>query len=553
MIMNYKSKILSLEKIIEAYRSSEKFEEQRQFFKKRLKEKDMEINKLKKQIEQDSIFHKKSNRDWRAACDEIYNDCKNLLSENEKKIKALEEQLRNSYLEINTVYDDKGKQKTAIIRLEKKLDEERARNVKLNAQVNKDYENSGKPSSMDGFHKKIENGRIKSGRKQGAQPGHQSNGRKKYKPTNGITIESPSEYLDTSKYKATGKMLKKQVVNMTLVVQVDEYQTQEFRCLASRQKVHAPFPKGVTNEVNFGASVQAMAFLLNNHYNVSIAKTSSFLNEASRGVFSISTGCINSLVKKFANKTKDYQDKIFDHLVKAPVMNTDFTPVRVNGKIAQTLICNTKDAMMFYAREHKGHKGIEKSPVAYTTKTLIHDHEIAFYSYGGNHQECLVHVLRYIKGSMENEKNLSWNKRMYETIKKMMHYANSEIKDVEEVRKLTKEYDKNLEIAELNYKEHPPNKYYRDGFNLAKRMKEYRGSHLLFLEEGIPFDNNRCERSARVMKRKLKQAMTFRSVATFEATCASLGVIESLRIQGGNLFEKVIDIFDMKNGQPENA
>lgn len=89
--------------------------------------------------------------------------------------------------------------------------------------------------------------------------------------------------------------------------------------------MHALFPEGIVNEVNFDASVYALAFLLNNHYNVSIAKTKGFLYEASGGVFNISTGCINQLVKKFAKKTKKQQEAIFDQLVKAPVLYTDFT------------------------------------------------------------------------------------------------------------------------------------------------------------------------------------------------------------------------------------
>ena len=35
-----------------------------------------------------------------------------------------------------------------------------------------------------------------------------------------------------------------------------------------------------------------------------------------------------------------------------------------------------------------------------------------FYHYGTNHQECLAHVLRYLKNSMENEPERTWNKEM---------------------------------------------------------------------------------------------------------------------------------------------
>lgn len=545
MVMNQKSRILVLEKTVEACRSSKKYEEQRAYFTQCLKAKDVEINQLKKLMEKDSLFHKKSNREWRQACEEIYNDCVKQLCEKDKKIKQLEDQLQKAYLELNEFHEAGAVQKIASEHLREELQNKREKNAKLTAQANKNYENSGKPSSSDRFHGKINNGREKTGKKQGGQKGHQGYTRKEYKPTNIITIAPPEEYLDADKYKPAGKIIKKQIVNISLVIQVDEYQTQEFRCLANRHKVHAPFPDGIRDEVTFGASAQALAFLLNNHYNVSIAKTKDFLYEASGGVFDISTGCINKLVKKFAKNTKKQQSEIFDQLVKAPVMHTDYTPVRVCGKMAQVLICAAEEHMMFYARKHKGHKGIKDSPVAYTTNTLVHDHEKAFYSYGGRHQECLVHILRCLKGSMENEEQLSWNKRMYDTIQKMIHDIKTGIKDENEVRKLIQEYDRNLEIAELNYKEHPPSKYYREGYNLAKRMKEYSDAHILFLiAEGIPYDNNVSERYARIMKRRLNQMMTFRSYKSFEDTCASLGMIETLRMQGGSLLEKVIEIFE---------
>lgn len=548
-IMNYKSRINALEKKVEAYRSSLKFEELRNFHTQCLKEKEVEINHLKKQIEQDSIFHKKTNREWREACDEVYKDCVEQLSQKDKEMEKKDSQLSKAYQELNALYEVETAQKIQIALLQEQLTKECEKNAKLVAQNNKNYENSGKPSSSNAFHGKIKNSREKTENKQGGQKGHQGYERKKYEPTNKIIINAPEEYLDTTKYKATGKIIKKQVVNISLMIQVDEYQTQEFRCLVNRHKVHAPFPEGVINEVNFGASVHALAFLLNNHYNVSIAKTKDFLCEATEGVFNISTGCINQLVKKFAKKTKKQQEAIFDQLVKAPVLYTDFTPVRLNGKLAQVLICATEDEMMFYAREKKGHKGIEGSPVEYTTNTMMHDHEKAFYSYGGGHQECLVHVLRYLKASIENEGHLSWNKRMYETIKKMIHYIKSGKRDEKEIQQLMKEYDNHLELAELNYKAHPPTQYHRDGYNLAKRLKAYRNNHLLFLMvDGIPYDNNTSERYARVIKRKLHQMTTFRSYKTLEDTCASFGMVESFRLQGGNLLEKVTNVFDIKNG-----
>ena len=57
---------------------------------------------------------------------------------------------------------------------------------------------------------------------------------------------------------------------------------------------------------------------------------------------------------------------------------------------------------------------------------LAHDHEPCFYSYDSGHQECLAHVLRYLKGSMENEPGRGWNRKMRELLQEMIHYANTE-------------------------------------------------------------------------------------------------------------------------------
>jgi len=52
------------------------------------------------------------------------------------------------------------------------LEEERGKNLKLRAQINRDYENSSIPSSKSIKRKKIANSREKTGRKPGGQPGH---------------------------------------------------------------------------------------------------------------------------------------------------------------------------------------------------------------------------------------------------------------------------------------------------------------------------------------------------------------------------------------------
>lgn len=60
-----------------------------------------------------------------------------------------------------------------------RLEEEQGKNLKLRAQINRDYENSSIPSSKTLRKKKITNSREKTGRKPGGQPGHKGHCRKK--------------------------------------------------------------------------------------------------------------------------------------------------------------------------------------------------------------------------------------------------------------------------------------------------------------------------------------------------------------------------------------
>ena len=58
------------------------------------------------------------------------------------------------------------------------------------------------------------------------------------------------------------------------------------------------------NDVNYGSSVKALAFLLNNHYNVSIAKTKQCISDITNGVINISTGTIYNLSTEFSASTE---------------------------------------------------------------------------------------------------------------------------------------------------------------------------------------------------------------------------------------------------------
>ena len=145
---------------------------------------------------------------------------------------------------------------------------------------------------------------------------------------------------------------------------VTEYRAVEFYDKKKGRNVHSAFPVGVTDDVNYDESLKAVLFMLNSRCNVSLEKTAQFVSDITDGALSPCVGMISGLCRG-----------------QGP-------PIETFGGI------------------------------------LIHDHEACFYSYGSDHQECMVHIERYLRDSMENEKNLTWSGQMLELIQEMIHENN---------------------------------------------------------------------------------------------------------------------------------
>lgn len=531
--VSYKCKIKALEAELAAFHSDEAYLSLRKEYEQIISEKDREIERLKKERDSFSFSRRRITENWL----DVFAEAD---KEHQKELKRLKEAilelidiniaLKNKYVELKEKYRQKNQEyyDTAA-----KLDDADGVIQKLQAQVNHNYENSSLPSSKCINRKKITNNRERTGRKPGAQPGHEHHPRRKLTPTEIKIIPPDDRFSDTDRYVPTGKTITKQLIGITVQAAVAEYRTEEFYDRKTGHNVHTKFPEGVTDDVNYDGSLKAAAFMLNNYCNVSLEKTSGFISDLTKGELRPSVGMINGLCREFAEKSREEQDAIFKSLLDSPVMHADGTTVRVNGENKQVFVCCIDGAAMYFARESKGHEGIKGTPVETFGGILVHDHDKTYYGYGSDHQECMVHILRYLKDSIENEPERTWNSEMHSLIQEMIHEVNiSENKAVspEKAQEFDRRYDEIVKKAENEYADEPPGDYYRDGYNLYRRMAEYKHNHLLFLENpNVDADNNLSERKARIIKGKCNQAISLRSFEHLEYYCDSLSVMDKLR------------------------
>lgn len=547
--LQYRNRALSRQ--VEEFKSGEKYVKMEAAYKKLLRLYNREMKRLKRELAKAHSETVTVRKYW---C-EVMDDLDKEHQEELRRLEAVIGRLEKEKLELarqRDVAKDKLRERTQqYYAVASELEEERGKNKKLTAQVNMDFENSSIPSSKQkGGRKRIPNSREKTGRRPGGQPGHKGHARKQHKPDAVYEIPAPAEYTDSPDYYETGKLVRRQKVSIVLDAKITEYVTKEYRNRKTGARVHAPFPEGYVNEVNYDGTVKALAFLLGNECGVSHGKIRKLLSELTDGRIEISDGMVNGLCGELSAKTGQERTEILEKLMLSPVINVDFTNASVNGKSAQVLILASPsaDVALYIGREKKGHKGVEGTPLENYVGTIVHDHDTTFYKYGTGHQECTQHDIRYLIGSIQNEAGLDWNKQMLELFRKMLHYRNglaeNESLSPSIVSEFEKEYDRILELAEKEYEDEPPSDYYREGYNLFVRLREYKENELLFLhDKRVPANNSLCERLARVYKRKQKQAVTLRSQENLCYICDGLSVVYLLRSKGENVYQKIAEIY----------
>ena len=448
----------------------------------------------------------------------------------------------------------KEQNSSLLLELEKiraELAEVKGQNQSMAVRMNKDFTNSSFSSSARPFRKKIPNSRRPSGKKPGGQPGHRGHGRKAPETphTGSVFLPAPASFLDDPDYYRTGKQIHKKLVDISVEVHVTDFYTDEFRRRSDGKRVHAPFPPGITDDINYGPGIRTSALLLNTYCNVPVLKTSEFISALTGNAVRLSADMICRLPQKFSQKSRSDKLAILQQLVNANVIYTDATGANVNGSQKTVFITTDRDCALYQVRHSKGHAGIRDIPLERSRGTAVHDHDKTFYSYAVHHQECLAHVLRYLQGSIENEPNLKWNRKMQALVREMIHFAKqhprSRYPDHPKVKQFRSRYREILRLGREEYEIHPPTESYREGVNLCNRMREYEAAHLFFLDHpDVHWTNNISERCLRKFKRKQKQAVVFRSLSGVKDYCNVLTIIETARLQKQNPYDAVRTIFE---------
>ena len=431
----------------------------------------------------------------------------------------------------------------------------------LNARLSRGPENSSLPPSSEPNRKRIPNSRVKTGRKPGGQPRHP--GHRRHMP------EADAEVLLGPESGCcphcgcgmvpTGGVREHSVTDIEVRTRTTAYVSSERRCPCCGETAWDPFPRGAENEANYGPGIKAAIAYLVGACNVSGANARGFVNAVTCGEVDVSSGSVPNFMRQFSKMGESDLRAAFDAVATAPVIGSDATFTRSEGRRSYVYVFHGGGAAVYRASDAKGHAGVKGSPLEDAPDaTAVHDHDTTYYSYGKRHAECNCHILRYLKGVTENEPGQAWAEDMSSLLKK----ANEAAKraraaglgklDPELVAKFEAVYAEILESALEDYMASGAAswKYPPEGIALARRMLKYADSHLLFLHDlSVPFENNGSERLLRKAKGKMKQSGGFRSTENGEQPyCDFLTIVETAKMRGIQPYRAVHATFAGEGG-----
>lgn len=456
-----------------------------------------------------------------------------------------------------------------VTQLTEKVDELMQIIKELQEKTNKNSKNSSKPPSSDGLKKpavnKEQSLRQKSGRKSGAQDGH-----------DGVHLSVLSEpdsvkhhmHPDCKSCPYHDKCLEKACVKETrheidseVVVNVTAHELILVQdCPLHGGEKAGSFPTDIKATVQYGKNLQAMAVAFNTVGAVSINR----IHEILSSIFNIpiSTGTIKNMVTRCADSLKGTYEKIRLQMSNLALIHCDETGTRVDGKTWWVHDASDRDFTYLTIHRKRGRIGMDAAGVLPDFHGIIvHDCWGSYWKYTvAAHAICCAHLLRELNGVEENHPEQTWAGRFKELLLTMKKVKEKALADEKEnvsyyyLHKFEKQYD---EILKAAYKENPlpENTAKKRGrkkkskvLNLICRLDNYKASVCLFLKNlCVPFDNNQAERDLRMIKVKTKVSGCFRSEEGAQEYLTIMSYIGTAHKHGINAFTAIREAL---NGNP---
>lgn len=487
----------------------------------------------------------KLNQDLKEKEEEISNLIKDFEKEIKEQEKIIKGELQHSYEENNKLHNENET-------LRKEIEKLRKENNRYKRMSKKNSCNSSIPPSKDEY-REVKNSREKSELKKGGQKGHPAHRIKMKDKADNIIYKVVKEAPLGAEavFNAENELLyhRTQEINVKLKTEITET-----RYITEKKAQELPGKEAdryQISSVSYHDDFKAMVLYLNSKGTIPLNRLCKILNEMSMGKINLSASTIVKWEKEFSRKSKSYQNKLLGELKKENVLHVDETGWKINGKNAWMHVIVSELGAYFIVTDKR--KDTEKGPLRILQDyrgCLIHDHYKGYYDLTGcKHGECNAHILRYLKGGAELDKNKACTE-MIELIQEMIREKKELIRngsmkmDKKRIQSYEERYSAIIKQELERYaKEHPEKvkaKYVPEYIKVMKRMAEYKVEHLRFIKDfTVPSDNNLAERQMRPTKAKKKISGQSLSLETANNFACIHTVVQTCTLQKKNTLEEI--------------
>lgn len=385
---------------------------------------------------------------------------------------------------------------------------------KLEARLKMNSRNSSKPPSSDGLNKPSPKSlRKKSGRTRGGQPGHEG------KTLEQVQNPDQSHELKLERCPDSGAVLGEEQIVGTIrrqvfdlpspKLEVTEYIAHVYR-LDKGKQIHADFPKGVDNAVQYGFRFQAWLVYLSDYQMIPLRRIRSMC--ADLFGYSVSEATVVAARERCAQNLEAFMQITGEQLANEAVLHADETGMRVDGKTVWLHSLSNAERTLYHIDAKRGYEALERMGIlAGYTGRLVHDFWPAYFKLLCQHAMCNQHIVRELTFF---EETYPWAAKMKALL--LQAWEDPLASSFEQWQAA---YLKILKEGKLEIDYKPDKMLKRRGrrakpkeLNLLERLDKHRSSVLAFIEyPEVPFTNNQAEQDVRMAKVKQKVSGCFRS------------------------------------------
>ena len=421
----------------------------------------------------------------------------------------------------------------------------RALVVDLRAQLEGNSRNSSRPPSSDGLSKppadrKKRSLRRSSGRKQGGQDGH-AGARLEPVAVPDERVEHPPErcegcHADLAGAEPLGGGESRQVFDLPegALLRVVEHVVARRRCGCGRLNTGS-FPAGVGAPTQYGPGVRALGVYLCVFQHLPYDRAAQALGDVAGAA--VSTGTLTGWVAAAADGLGDFDERLRDLLVAAPVAHFDETGARIAGRLRWVHSASTETLTRYTAHPQRGSEAIDAAAVLPGFQGVaVHDGWAPYRNYPGcDHGLCNIHHLRELQAAAEAGRlwPLAMGCLLLDTkdaVSRARAAGDGRL-DPDALGELATSFKT---VVAMGHDEHPAVKGKRTkAHNLLLRLERYEPDVLRFAHDfRVPFGNNQAEQDIRMIKLQQKISGCWRTHHGAQRFLTVRGYISTARKNG---------------------